>query len=181
MAKLGMNTKEQTAVKEKYLIVDYDFLIGFKSIAGDYNQLYSGEFLWPVPTCNSVSSPYGMRLHPTLKTQRMHYGIDIPAPEGTQIIAPSDGMIMSYTPNDAVGWTMVIDHGTNEQGQRIETRYCHLLNKTVNVGQIVREGSPIARVGNTGYLSTGPHLHFEVYIDGVTVDPAEFFTKEGLN
>lgn len=177
MNEVGMSKKKQATVKEKYLAIRYDFLIGFnsESVVGDYDALYSGDMDWPVPSCHSVSSPYGMRIHPTLKTKRMHYGIDIPAQEGAIIKSPADGKIKSFEYSAAVGWTMVIDHGQNERGDRITTRYLHLSEKVAKVGQTVKTGEVIAKVGNTGTLTTGPHLHFEVYVNDVTVDPAEFF------
>lgn len=177
MEELEMQEEQQETVKEKYLAIRYDFLIGFKSesVAGDYDALYSGAMTWPVPSWHSVSSPYGKRFHPVTGSYKMHYGIDIPAPEGTPIIAPSDGQIQSYAFSKGVGWTMVVDHGENERGDRITTRYCHLLENVSAVGKIVNTGEVIAISGNTGYLTTGPHLHFEVCVNGVTVDPAEYF------
>ncbi len=172
-----MTKKQQETVHEKYLAIRYDFLIGFKSesVASDYNALYSGDMLWPVPSCHSVSSPYGLRIHPTTGKRTMHYGIDIPAQEGAIVVAPADGEIISYSWLDSCGWIMVVDHGQNERGERITTRYLHLSAKVAGVGQVVKAGDTIAKVGNTGYLTTGPHLHFEVHINGVTVDPAGFF------
>lgn len=178
MDELEMTKKQQETVHEKYLAISYDFLIGFKSesVAGDYDALYSGDMTWPIPSYHSVSSPYGLRTHPvTGEPGAMHYGIDIPAPEGTPIIAPADGKIKSYAHNKYGGWTMVVDHGENERGERVVTKYLHLSAKVAGVGQVVKAGDTIAKVGNTGEYTTGPHLHFEVYINGVTVDPAEFF------
>lgn len=177
MDEVGLPAAEQKMVHEKYLAIRYDFLIGFESetVTGGYDALYSGDMAWPVPSCHSVSSPYGIRIHPVTGQRKMHYGIDIPAGEGTQVTAPADGKVMSYTWSDACGWTMVVDHGINERGQRITTRYLHLSAKVAGVGETVKAGDVIAKVGNTGYYTTGPHLHFEVYIDGVTVDPAGFF------
>lgn len=173
-----MDEKAQNDVKTKYLAIRYDFLIGFESVrVSSYGALYSGEMTWPLPGHHSISSPYGMRTHPTIGDYRMHYGVDIPAPEGTVIQSPANGKIISYDFSDAVGWTMVLDHGVNEKGERITTRYCHLSDKVAKVGQEVTAGEAIAKVGNTGYLTTGAHLHFEVSVNGVTVDPATMFTS----
>lgn len=181
MKKLEMSPREQKMVLSKYRVIDFNFLIGFKpeqgETAGNYEALYSGDMMWPVPGYHSISSPYGMRIHPIKKVATMHYGIDIPAPEGTLICAPADGKVISYKWSDAVGWTMVVDHGTDERGQRIITRYCHLDSNIAVVGQKVKKGEKIAMVGNTGYLSTGAHLHFEVQVNGVCRDPVEFFRK----
>lgn len=178
MDEVGMSEDKQETVKEKYLAIRYDFLIGFKSesVVGDYNALYSGDMTWPTPSYHSVSSPYGLRTHPvTGELGKMHYGIDIRAPEGATVISPADGKVKSYAYNEYGGWTMVVDHGENERGERITTRYLHLSAKVAGVGQTVKAGDTIAKVGNTGIYTTGPHLHFEVYVNGVTVDPAEFF------
>lgn len=179
MKKLEMSPKEQEMVLSKYRVIDFNFLIGFKpeqgETAGNYESLYSGNMMWPVPGHHEISSPFGMRMHPVKHTYTMHYGIDIPAPEGTGIKAPADGLVKSYKWSDAVGWTLVIDHGENDSGERIVTRYCHLKNALVKPGQKTSSGQSIAVVGNTGYLSTGPHLHFEVQVNGVCRDPAEFF------
>lgn len=181
MDELGMSQKEQKDVEEKYLAIRYDFLIGFESeVEVDYDALYSGELVWPLPGYHSISSPYGMRLHPTLGAYRMHYGVDIPAPAGTSVVAASEGQVKSVSFSDAVGWTIVIDHGINESGQRIITRYLHMMNAKVRAGQTVGAGQIICEVGdsaNMGYLSTGSHLHFEVMADGVNYDPAKFFNK----
>lgn len=176
----GMSQKEQKDV-EKYLAIRYDFLIGFRSqIEVEYDALYSGELTWPISGYHSISSPYGMRIHPIYGTQRMHYGIDIPAPAHTNVVVASDGRVRSIIWSDAVGWTIVIDHGEDEKGRRITTRYLHMMNTKVRVGQTVQAGQIICEVGdsaNMGYLSTGSHLHFEVMVDGVNQDPAVFFNK----
>lgn len=179
MDELNMSAKEQKDVVEKYRVIDFNFLIGFKpdqgTAAGDYEELYNGEMRWPVPGFHNISSPFGMRIHPIKKVPTMHYGIDIPAPEGVNIVAPADGLVHSLTRSEAVGLTMEIDHGTNERGQRIKTRYCHLSDNVARPGQKVKAGEVVAKVGNTGYLTTGAHLHFEVYVDGVCHDPGTFF------
>jgi|GEM_PF-875964 len=175
MTEVQMSDEEKKAVKEKYLVIRYDFLIGFKSQTGSYNELYSGEMKWPITGHNTVSSPYGIRKHPISGASTMHYGIDIPAPEGTLVLSPADGTILSYEYSESVGWTMKVDHGLNEKKQRITTRYCHLSEKIADPGQTVKAGDAIAKVGSTGYLSTGPHLHFELYVDGVTCNPADYF------
>lgn len=178
MNEIEMAEEDQKTVREKYLAIRYDFLIGYQSESSSvaYDALYSGEMVWPVPSYHQVSSPYGMRIHPVKGGRSMHYGIDIPAPVGTPIQSPADGRIKEFSWSDGVGWTMVVDHGENDRGERITTRYCHLSEKVARVGQVVRAGDIIAKTGNTGYLTTGPHLHFEVYVNGVTVDPVRFFT-----
>jgi len=182
MADLGLSKEEQETVVSKYRAVDYNFLIGFKpDAAADYGVLYSGKLVWPLPGYHHISNPYGMRVHPILGTQHMHYGIDVPAPAHTEVVVTAEGKIKSVAWSDAVGWTIVIDHGEDEYGSRITTRYFHMMNAKVKTGQTVRAGQVIGEVGdaaNTGYLSTGPHLHFEILVDGVNQDPAEYFTRK---
>lgn len=182
MSSLNMSSQAQETVKEKYMAIRYDFLIGFnsESTVGAYYALFSGELTWPLAGHHFISSPYGTRIHPTLGTLRMHYGIDIPAPAGQGVAAASIGKVTNVSWSDAVGWTIVIDHGENDKGERITTRYQHMMNSKVRAGQTVQAGQIICEVGdndNMGYLSTGSHLHLEVMVDGVNYDPASFYRK----
>ena len=82
MGELEMPGNDRQDVKDKYMAIRYDFLIGFKDeYGGVYGKLFSGEFIWPVSSCHAVSSPYGMRLHPIKGTYCMHYGLDISTSE----------------------------------------------------------------------------------------------------
>lgn len=181
--KLGMTDKDKETVLSKYRVIDFNFLIGFSVIGEeerDYEYLYSGELLWPVRNFHGISSPYGMRYHPVKNTYSFHYGIDIPAPAGTEVRAPADGMVKKVYWSDAVGWVVEIDHGINEQGKRIITIYQHVMNVRVRPGQEVSAGQAFCQIGdkaNQGYLSTGSHLHFEVKVDGVNQNPANFFSQ----
>lgn len=114
--------------------------------------------MWP--TSGVVTSPYGYRKHPLFDDIRFHYGIDIAPDEGTPVVAPAFGKVIYVAWSDSVGNNIEIDHGGG-----VKTRYLHLLDNsiTVSVGDTVSTGQQIARVGNTGYLSAGAHLHFEVY------------------
>lgn len=129
-----------------------------------------GEMMWPVPGRYSISSPFGNRLHPISRQYTMHTGIDIPANPGTPIVAAQTGTIVFANWFGGYGKAIIIDHGGG-----YTTLYAHNQDILVNVGEVVRKGDTIATVGNTGY-STGPHLHFEVRINGEYVDPLTYVT-----
>ena len=130
-----------------------------------------GELAWPVPGYTKISSPYGMRTHPITKIYKLHTGVDISAPMGANFVAANDGVVVKAEYNIAYGKMVVIDHGGG-----ISTLYAHGSEILVEVGQTVKRGDAILKVGSTGY-STGPHAHFEVRINGVTTDPLPYITN----
>ncbi|MDY7098202.1 MAG: M23 family metallopeptidase [Pseudomonadota bacterium] len=119
-----------------------------------------------------ISSGYGMRTHPVLGRRARHKGIDLAAPTGTPVYATADGMVKRAHYSRTYGLVIYLDHGSS-----LETRYAHLSKLNVADGQPVRKGDLIGFVGSTG-RSTGPHLHYEVRVDGLAVNPIPYM-KEG--
>jgi murein DD-endopeptidase MepM/ murein hydrolase activator NlpD len=118
-----------------------------------------------------VTSPYGMRMHPILHYVKLHTGIDFAVADGISYAA-DDGVVLITEFNVAYGNMTVIDHGT-VGGVRMTTLYAHQAAFGVRPGDRVVKGQPIGVIGETGY-ATGPHLHFEVRINGGVVNPAPF-------
>ncbi len=129
----------------------------------------------PVP--GSMSSRFGMRRHPILGYRRMHSGVDFRAGHGTPIVAVTDGQVQAAGRMGGCGIAVRLSHGGG-----LGTRYCHMSRLAVNSGQSVRRGQVIGYVGSTG-LSTGAHLHYEMYRNGRAVDPAsvQFVTRAQLS
>ena len=118
-----------------------------------------------------LTSGYGMRTHPVLGGRRQHAGIDLAAPTGTPIYATADGIIGRADWFSSYGLFISINHGAS-----METRYAHLSRLAVAAGDNVKKGDLIGYVGSTG-RSTGPHLHYEVRVDGVAVNPIPYMVE----
>jgi len=146
------------------------------AIDAESERLASIKFFWP--TAGSISSPWGMRMHPILHYSRLHGGADIGGAVGAPIYAVADGIVTKAASgyNGGSGTNVRIDHGKMD-GESLETSYLHMSELDVAVGQKVKKGQRIGAVGSTG-LSTGPHLHFSVYVNGVNSDPAPYL-KQG--
>ena len=125
-----------------------------------------GHLLWPA--AGSVTSGYGYRTHPIFGDTRLHAGIDIGAAYGAPVIASDSGTVVFAGVMSGYGNAIVIDHGGG-----LATTYNHLSSFTVASGQAVKRGAQIGAVGCSGYC-TGPHLHFEVRVDGNPVDPMPY-------
>ncbi|MCL2391731.1 MAG: peptidoglycan DD-metalloendopeptidase family protein [Oscillospiraceae bacterium] len=130
----------------------------------------TGTLLWPVPSSRNVTSRFGVRMHPVFRVMRQHTGIDIAARHGANVVASDRGTVITSEFNSSFGNFIVISHGENANGDRITTLYAHLSTRAVSRGQVVEQGQVIGRIGSTG-VSTGPHLHFEVTVNGTRVDP----------
>lgn len=123
------------------------------------------------PTFGRWSDGWGTRMHPFYHQLYFHYGVDIANKMGTPIYATSDGEVIETTWDTEYGKYIKIKHANN-----FETRYGHLYNFQVAKGDKVRKGQIIALMGSTG-MSTGPHVHYEVLINGVKVNPAQYLNR----
>jgi murein DD-endopeptidase MepM/ murein hydrolase activator NlpD len=135
---------------------------------GSSEALGTGVYTWPTPGFTTITSPYGMRYHPILKTRKMHTGVDIGAPMSATIVAADSGKVIHAGWMGGYGQVIVIDHGNG-----VSTLYAHQSAFLVGNGATVSKGQAIGKVGSTGW-STGPHLHFEVRINGSYTDPMPY-------
>lgn len=139
-------------------------------------QFVGGSFAWPVPGFSHVSSNFGPRVHPITRRNHVHTGIDIAGRNnagrginGADIVAAADGRVIHTGRMGGYGLTVIIDHGGG-----MSTLYAHASAILVQVGQQVRRHDVIARVGSTG-TATGPHLHFEIRVNGTPQNPMDWF------
>jgi murein DD-endopeptidase MepM/ murein hydrolase activator NlpD len=119
-----------------------------------------------------LSSGYGMRTHPVLGGRRGHKGIDLAGPTGTPIYATADGVVSRADWFSSYGLYVSLEHGGS-----LQTRYGHMSRLNVAAGQRVRKGEIIGYVGSTG-RSTGPHLHYEVRVNGEAVNPIPYMQAD---
>lgn len=145
------------------------------------NQIERNRYLWAhIPSINPVpgrriGSGFGYRVDPIdKKTVRMHWGVDIGAPRGTFIYTSADGTISDISWHRGYGLTVEVDHGFG-----FKTRYAHCKSTLVKRGAYVKRGQRIATVGNTG-RSTCPHLHYEVHVSGVKVNPKNYIDSSDI-
>jgi len=140
-------------------------------------EFAGGVMQWPVPGFYRVTSPFGYRVHPVFRTRRMHSGIDIGSNvtnrgrqsiNGRNFVAAADGTVIFAGRFGGYGNTVIIDHGGD-----VTTLYAHGSRILVTDGQMVDRGDPVMTVGSTG-VSTGPHAHFEVRVNGTPVDPMPY-------
>jgi murein DD-endopeptidase MepM/ murein hydrolase activator NlpD len=149
----AVSREESLSELEKLLLTKKDLLTHTPSI-------------WPVH--GWVTSGFGFRTNPFTGLTQMHEGLDISNREGTLVIAPADGIVSATGKDFSYGNVVVISHGFG-----IATRFNHLSKILVGAGQKVKRGDKIAEVGTTG-KSTGPHLHYEVRVNGIPVNPARY-------
>lgn len=143
-------------------------LLALNSITDDY---IGGAMIWPIPGYTTVTSQYGMRVHPITGAYKLHTGVDVGAPIGASFVAAANGIVTKATFNYAYGNMVIIDHGGG-----VQTLYAHGSEIVAKVGQIVAAGDEVLKVGSTGY-STGPHAHFEIRVNGQTLNPLHYLLE----
>ncbi len=156
--------EEQKKIDEKMTVAraQLDALIAAESKKDVGSKYVGGGFKWPAPGYGHITSPYGMRWG------KLHKGIDIGAPTGAKIVASNEGKITTSAYNSSYGNYVIINHGGGYM-----TVYAHLSKRLVSVGQYVAKGQTIGLCGSTGH-STGPHLHFEIRVNGTAVNPKKY-------
>ena len=149
--------------------------------AAQNNQQYTGTgstatgtYIWPCPSSTYVTSAFGMRDHPLFGDERPHSGIDIAGSAGSKVLAADSGTVAVATYSSSYGNYVTIYHSNGDY-----TLYAHMSSLAVSAGQSVTQGDVIGYVGSTGW-ATGPHLHFEIRVNGSTVDPLSYFSNYTL-
>lgn len=128
--------------------------------------------IWPLENYSYISSPYGYRKHPITKRVSFHNGIDIPAPKNTSVLASDDGIVVFAGYKNGYGNVVEIEHFDNKK-----TLYAHNNSIVVKVGDVVKKGQIISKVGSTGN-STGNHVHFELRINNKRINPLYGVTRD---
>ena len=174
------SNRQQELVNDKQNQIDLEYasLSAFEEasnqIAAQIRSLQTSSgkapssMVWPCPSSHRITSKYGPRVHPIKKTKSVHTGVDIGASSGSSIVAAADGKVITAGYNSAYGNYIIIDHGGGTS-----TLYGHMSAFVAHNGDQVTAGQQIGKVGSTG-LSTGPHLHFEVRINGQHTSPNSY-------
>ena len=146
-----------------------DCIISIDQIKCHFDSTGTITDVWPLPSSHYITSEFGYRVAPTAGATSNHKGVDIGARMGADVFAAVDGRVSSVTSDQWRGKYVDIYHGGG-----LLTRYQHLSRQCVNEGEYVYAGDKIGEVGSTG-VSTGPHLHFEVHLNDIPVNPLEYF------
>lgn len=157
---------------EEFEKISKDLEAEIKKLTAQSTVKYNGgKFGWPVPGYYRLSSEYNPREHPITGKNEFHQGIDIPAPYGHAVLAAAEGRVITAGWVRGFGNTVMIDHGGG-----LVTIYGHNSSVIVSVGETVKKGQQVAKIGSTGY-STGNHCHFEVRINGRHTNPWNYLNK----
>ncbi len=163
---------EAEIAEQNATISELERIVAEEKKALENMRVYDGgAFCWPCPAYTKVSSDFGNRIHPTLKINLFHNGVDLAAPAGSNILAAYDGEVVAASYTGAMGNYVMLDHGGG-----LYTVYMHASKLNVKEGQEVKRGDVIAFVGSTG-RSTGNHLHFSVRVNGEYVSPWNYIVK----
>ncbi|MBR4952887.1 MAG: peptidoglycan DD-metalloendopeptidase family protein, partial [Oscillospiraceae bacterium] len=130
----------------------------------------TGYYYWPTQSSTYITSCFGYRVHPIFGTTKYHAGVDVAANSGATISAAAAGTVSIAEYNSSYGNYVVIYHPNGTT-----SLYAHMSQMTVSAGQSVSKGQTIGYVGSTGW-STGPHLHFEIRVNGSCVDPLQYYS-----
>jgi len=170
------NTMQSTEKIEKQLVVQSKSFDEVVKLAKNKEKMLAHlPAIQPVENkdLKRMASGYGMRIHPILKTRRMHWGMDFTAKTGTPIYATADGVVKhAGWKANGFGKHVVITHGFG-----YETLYAHMSKVAVKKGEKVKRGQIIGYVGNTG-LSAGPHCHYEVHLNGKKINPINYYYND---
>ncbi|HBR28157.1 MAG TPA: hypothetical protein DD789_01835 [Firmicutes bacterium] len=168
ISKLEVLNRNLNYLEEELALTGAD-LAGLVTKYKSYNrQLDFTPTIWPLARDRRISSGFGYRRHPIYKEMMLHQGIDIPTRTGTAVRATAEGKVTIAESRGGYGLLVEINHGYG-----FRTRYGHNSRLAVKVGQTVKKGQVIAYAGNTG-TSTGPHVHYEVRLNNVPVNPRPY-------
>jgi len=160
--KVGLDWLNQETKFESQILDNLSSVARKKAV-----QWASTPSIWPVS--GRITSRFGPRISPFTGKKRLHAGVDVGAPTGTEVRAPASGKVVVAAYDSRMGKFIRIDHGFD-----IETTYGHLSKIHVKYGDRVNRGDLIGLVGNTGKFSTGPHLHYQVAVNDKVVDPLHY-------
>lgn len=161
--------KEANNLKNDFIYVGQKIFVPIDYVGIAFN-VYDSSFIWPV--YGRISSTYGWRVHPIYNRRSFHTGVDIAAPKGTPIFSATSGIVKYAGEYGGYGLAVIVDYG------KYEIVYGHMSKVCVYKGQSVKKGELLGRVGSTG-VSTGPHLHFEVRINGRHTNPMAYLPSYG--
>lgn len=167
--KVAYGNQSEAYVSKDYVDINYEFNYAVSKEEEEEiarkNSYDINNMIWPLPSDHTIYTYYGYRTPPTAGASTFHKGLDIGGPYGANIVTALSGTVTKTSYNSTSGYYVEVSHGNG-----VVTRYLHCSKILVSVGQTVMQGDTIALVGSTG-VSTGPHLHFSVVINGENVDP----------